>query len=185
MRLGWGGISLLPFAAFVSAQGQLGGSQASCNSSQPAVYIGCYDVSNSVLSPYGSTAGNYFYPFQISPYPNNYESSSGNYTDLNSYVAVGNPIGSPLGFADYNFTDGNGPFRDSFLYNSMTPANCTIACRGHGYAFSALISKGDCICGSFPPIAPSSRFSYTDGGPNNQLLDVGDNQMCRSASGCA
>lgn len=39
-----------------------------------------------------------------------------------------------------------GWFSANINYNSVNPANCTTACRGHGYKFSALYN-GQCQCG--------------------------------------
>lgn len=163
-------------AAFADAQGQYGGSQATCSASQKAVYIGCYDITSSIISPYPLTAGNSFYPFQITPYPDDYMTQTP--LDLSSYVKIGHEVGTVLGYADYVLPNGGGDFRNSFLYNSITPSNCTIACRGHGYAYSALVPKGPCICGTYPPLGVPT---YKDGGPNNKIPD----SMCRSTSGCA
>lgn len=35
----------------------------------------------------------------------------------------------------------------STVDNSINPANCTIACRGHGYKYSALFNGNQCECG--------------------------------------
>ena len=35
--------------------------------------------------------------------------------------------------------------------DSVTPANCTTACRGHGYKFSALFNGQVCQCGKANP----------------------------------
>lgn len=177
----WEGFFLIYFAAFTNAQGQFGGSQASCNpATQAAVYIGCYDITSRVIA---QAAGSYAYPFQISPYPNDYSSSTGNYQDLSSYVELGSPIGTVKAYADYNFTNGDGPFRNGIYYNSLTPANCTTACRGHGYAYSAPIPTGVCICSSFPPLGLAvlnTGYPYADGGPNNVAPDT----YCHSTNGC-
>ncbi len=47
---------------------------------------------------------------------------------------------------------GSAPFA-RFFENSVTPGNCTTACRGHGYRFAALANKS-CHCGSYPPPLP-------------------------------
>jgi hypothetical protein len=36
----------------------------------------------------------------------------------------------------------------STVDDSVNPANCTIACRGHGYKFSALYNGQYCYCGT-------------------------------------
>jgi hypothetical protein len=44
-------------------------------------------------------------------------------------------------------------------YNdSVNPANCTVACRGHGYKFSALYNGQYCYCGMLYQKLPSCPF---------------------------
>jgi hypothetical protein len=45
--------------------------------------------------------------------------------------------------------------------NSLTPANCTIACRAHGFKYAVLIYP-ECHCGSYPPPTAPSSTSQTD-----------------------
>ncbi|KAI9743836.1 MAG: hypothetical protein M1818_002570 [Claussenomyces sp. TS43310] len=117
-------------------------------------YLGCFDFSGdappAAISP--SPTGAY-YPFLVAN-----GGVSTTYTATAQYPA---------------WTMGS----SAFYSNSLTPRNCTLACRAHGYSYAALVGDASCQCGTFAPTVQTSPFSTNPS-------DNGTSNYCHGGSPC-
>jgi len=77
-------------------------------------------------------------------------------------------MGLGAGFYDFMITNVGGSAYPGFQQNdspwqaSLSPANCTMACKAHGFKYTALIGDAQCHCGTISPAArglPTSSLS--------------------------
>ena len=91
----------------------------------------------------------------------------------------------PVRFSYFpGWVDVNSPLALSSFENSVTPANCTTACRGHGYRVAAL-ANNQCSCGgAFPAegiidqFGPDSPDSACYTGLLSERCDGDPTQQC-------
>jgi hypothetical protein len=139
MDFSWIGILALLFARSAVSQGSSGLGASNCGTSQTGYYVGCFDLTTIKSSM-----------FPITPYPNGY-------SDNDAMVPIGT-AGAYNTFPNY---------QNSVNITSLTNYNCFLACRGHGFAYSATISQGTCYCSSIPPIGTAQSTDYSAVGPSN------------------
>lgn len=174
MRLSVASLVLGTFATFANAGGQQGGVQyPPCQANQVAQFVGCYNV---VLG-----ADPFVNLFTITPQTSTFPAITANLLSLPAGVFLGTTT-TPVA-SSYNLGpalgDGAGYYAEDQPFTvSVTPYNCTVACRGHGYAYSALYADVldttfTCACAPFLPstalintISPS-----TSNVCNNNLAD--------------